>query len=636
MPAVAAFFSLFLSLFNLLMKPILIVSFVASVLLSHPGFADDPGLRIEPEFVGTTKAAAQVIAPGLDVAVAGLPVNALRVDLPPLSSDERAAVFSAKEPPRDGLKALQVGIARQLDTSGEAADAARLQWHVQPDGSALARMEVSSPGASALRAGLSITELPREARFWFYGNGSDAQRLGPLTGESLAKSPLYWSPVVSGDVLTIEILLPPGVLTGAVRFDVAQVSHLFRGIGPDSMKSTGIGASNGCGLDLVCLPPNEAMRAAASAVARIIFSKDGNSYLCSGTLLADRDPTTQVPYFLTANHCVPDAASASTINTFWFFEAVACGWPAAPNMQQQFGGASLLYTDVDIDNTLVRLNDTPPAGVMMAGLDANPVSFATAAIGIHHPKGDLKKVSKGAILGYGDFNGQGSYVEVEWNSGVTEGGSSGSGIFTFNNGAYYLRGALKGGSSYCDNPVGHDLYSRLDLAWPVLKPFLGLEAGNPVTVIEFFHSGFNHFFMSSSADEIAALDSGKTAGWVRTGQSFQAYSAAGKGVSEVCRFFSASFSPKSSHFYTLDSAECAFVKQNPRWLYEGAAFYSEIPDAAGACAAGAAPLYRLYNNGMGGAPNHRYTTSLSIRSQMVSAGWLAEGAGLAGAVACVR
>ena len=46
-----------------------------------------------------------------------------------------------------------------------------------------------------------------------------------------------------------------------------------------------------------------------------------------------------------------------------------------------------------------------------------------------------------------------------------------------------------------------------------------------------------------------------------------------------------------------------------------------VPDSAGNCAAGMQPVFRLYNNGQGGAPNHRYTTSLAVRSQMLAKGW---------------
>ena len=52
-----------------------------------------------------------------------------------------------------------------------------------------------------------------------------------------------------------------------------------------------------------------------------------------------------------------------------------------------------------------------------------------------------------------------------------------------------------------------------------------------------------------------------------------------------------------------------------------------VPDDAGHCPAGTLPVYRLYNQGMGAAPNHRYTTSLATRAAMVAQGWVPEGIG---------
>ena len=54
----------------------------------------------------------------------------------------------------------------------------------------------------------------------------------------------------------------------------------------------------------------------------------------------------------------------------------------------------------------------------------------------------------------------------------------------------------------------------------------------------------------------------------------------------------------------------------------------------GTCASANVPLYRLYNNGSGGAPNHRYTTQADVRTQMIGQGWIPEGLGI-GVVACV-
>jgi hypothetical protein len=80
--------------------------------------------------------------------------------------------------------------------------------------------------------------------------------------------------------------------------------------------------------------------------------------------------------------------------------------------------------------------------------------------------------------------------------------------------------------------------------------------------------------------------------------------------------------------------ECATVMQNPDWKFEGPVFAAALPDAAGDCPAGTLPLYRLFNNGQGAAPNHRYTTSPGIRSTMIGQGWSPEGSGT-GVVACV-
>src|SRR5207248_4640323 len=89
-------------------------------------------------------------------------------------------------------------------------------------------------------------------------------------------------------------------------------------------------------------------------------------------------------------------------------------------------------------------------------------------------------------------------------------------------------------------------------------------------------------------------------------------------TSPVCRFFSTAFDPRSSHFYSAFSSECATVQTYREWQLERpAAFHMALPGADGACFAGMTPVYRLYNNGQGGAPNHRYTTDIGVRDEMI-------------------
>lgn len=156
------------------------------------------------------------------------------------------------------------------------------------------------------------------------------------------------------------------------------------------------------------------------------------------------------------------------------------------------------------------------------------------------------------------------------------------------------------------------------------------------TAVEYYYAAWDYYFVSAFADEIAVLDGGAFGGvWKRTGQTFPVWTDDSSGALATCRFFSTNFAPKSSHFYTPGAGECAGLKSNPDWQFESISFYLKLPDAAGACPAGTAVLYRLYNQGMGGAPNHRYTTDRGTFLHMQDLGWVFEGNGNTGAFACV-
>jgi hypothetical protein len=153
--------------------------------------------------------------------------------------------------------------------------------------------------------------------------------------------------------------------------------------------------------------------------------------------------------------------------------------------------------------------------------------------------------------------------------------------------------------------------------------------------VEYEDAVAGHYFVTSLAGEIAALDTGAVPGWRRTGESFPVLAPGAPGTAPVCRFWTAAtFAPRSSHFYTPSLGECDHLRGDPAWTYEGIAFAMALPDGNGACTAGTVPLYRFYNDGRSGAPNHRYTTHAAIRAEMLARGWSPEGAG-PGVVGCV-
>ena len=166
------------------------------------------------------------------------------------------------------------------------------------------------------------------------------------------------------------------------------------------------------------------------------------------------------------------------------------------------------------------------------------------------------------------------------------------------------------------------------------KDLIGDLAFRPVALfvkaIEYYHQAFDHYFITASADEISKLDAGVFVGWQRTNEAFNVYPSAGAGLVPVCRFFTTAFGAKSSHFYAPRGLGCEGTLMNPDWQFEGDVdvFHTRLPDANGVCPTGTSAVFRLYNDGHGGAPNHRFTTSQAIRAQMIAAGYIAEGSGI--------
>jgi hypothetical protein len=218
----------------------------------------------------------------------------------------------------------------------------------------------------------------------------------------------------------------------------------------------------------------------------------GGSSVCTGTLLNPADGSS-TPYFYSAAHCISTQAAASTLTTHWFYERTGCGNEIlSPNYVQVPGGATLLYASTPADALFLRLNASPPAGALFAAWDSAALTQGTALTAIHHPAGDVKKVSLGTMGGFGPSAlASGDFIIVNWNStatGVTEGGSSGSGIFTALGNPvsqYVFRGGLLGGPSSCTAASDrlYDHYSRFDQVYPFIARYLSAAVATNYTAL---------------------------------------------------------------------------------------------------------------------------------------------------------
>lgn len=543
--------------------------------------------------------------------------------------------LQAQDHAPDAHGALQIGQARlSLATQSSGATGAHMQWSPTESGGWVTAMTFRSGGAYALRLGVLVDQLPGSAMLRVYHpNRPDDQfaiagqrilqllQLNHDAGDTTDDGRTWWTPESMDDQLTLEIELPPGTNPNQLRISIPQVMHVYADLlvleQADSTHQAQIGEADTCHADATCYSEYAAQ---LNAVARMTFVKNGGSYLCTGTLLNDTS-SSRTPYFLTANHCLNTQTIASSLQTRWFYKSSSCNAATLSSSNRTlYNGAQLLYATASQDATLLRLNEAPPAGVTFSGWDANTMLLNEAAIGIHHPKGDMAKISLGQSNAYYDCQTSstssmsctsrnydyGNYYSIKWSTGTTEGGSSGSGLFKNKR----LTGVLYGGSDSCSNRNGTAVYGRFDKLYPAIRQWLAGEPARPAVarqpVFRFFnHATGAHFYTNSVAERDSIIATLPT--YQYEGTAFYAATQAGAGLDGVSRFFN---TQSASHFYTINAAERDSIRGNlPHYRYEGLTWYANTSSAAGN-----RPIYRFYNESIG---THFFTATEAERDTII-------------------
>jgi lysyl endopeptidase len=463
-------------------------------------FLAQPADAALPVVQGEPVAAPKTTAPAPRLRLSPAKAAPARVELPDVAAAalERvrdANLASWRSKGRVQSRRVVIGVVRETDGEAGAPPASELAW-IAVDGGFAAQVSVTSPQAEGMRLAVNVKGVPEDVEMVFFGSADPARLEGPMrVGDIRDRGAPWWTPVTEGERQTIEFFIPAGHEPRRMPLRVVRASHLLTTPSSNFTKRMqDIGKAGSCNVDVACSPlgADGAFRDAAASVAQMVFTDGPYTALCSGTLLNDADPSSQVPYFFSANHCFDNElppyktaaqmqAVASTLTTLWGFEAGVCGSATPrPTWTRRSGGATYLYSNPTSDALLLRLEDTPPGDAFFSGWDPNPVSGGASAITIHHPQGDLKKVTQGTVQGYsspGVGGGSQSFIETRWSRGTTEGGSSGAGLWTASGSQWLFRGGLWGGSALCSNPEGTDLYSRFDLVYPAVSRYIGASGG---------------------------------------------------------------------------------------------------------------------------------------------------------------
>ena len=456
------------------------ITLLACTTLAGPTRADN---RMDPELVPQIGSAQQFSPESARIAPR-LPRNAvLAIEL----SDTAEILKKKAQGPRLGVP-KEIGLGRPLPKEYQGGLDHLLTWTRLDDGGYFAVVEISSPGAHGIRAGMrAAANGGVEFRFFDAENtqtGLPAYVPKPASATALEPVAVYWSPTVRSEVLVIEVYAKDWDAVSSLQLEIDRISHIFAdpsfGSGipamtPQSGANSCVGEPAACGRVSSC---------AQQATVYMYFVKpDGNSYSCTGTLINDDRELSEKnnnAHLYTAHHCIDSQSAAQTLELHFHHADTSCTDTTSDiRYRINYGGADLLETLPENDQSFLRLRSSLNANdLCFAGWDANPLTLRIDVVGVHHPGGRHKEWLAGRTRGYGTTPDGVELMVVDLTEGRTEAGSSGSGLFSDEGGGDPQRLLGTHHGSDPDNCTQVH-YGALSEFYPQIRPYLRNEVPPP-------------------------------------------------------------------------------------------------------------------------------------------------------------
>jgi lysyl endopeptidase len=364
------------------------------------------------------------------------------------------------------------------------------------DGGYVWAASIRSEQAGAIRVRIESFRLPPNAELFFYNGWGEVY--GPFTGtgpDSLGEDGLgdFWTPSVLGSQGVLQLRVTGRMSRKdleSISFRVTELGHIGRGVfgapgDADGDVAAFCPTNASCVVNAACVN-QPIVDPVELAVAKMLWISGAFIYTCSGGLVNDTVPSTQIPYFLTANHCL--SKNNSSLEAFFQYRA-NCGstanctgtWNAPPpgSFAGKTVGATVKATNRKGDFTLLQLNQNPPAGSVFLGWTNAPVanSNGVALYRISHPSGAPQSYSDQTVSTSAPTCQswpRGERIYSRGVNGATEGGSSGSPVV---NSSSQIVGQLSGAcgtnvNNVCDNVNNATVDGAFAYYYNSVRPYL--------------------------------------------------------------------------------------------------------------------------------------------------------------------
>jgi hypothetical protein len=320
---------------------------------------------------------------------------------------------------------------------------------------------IKSENAFSLGLLFKNYRLPPRAKLFVYSSDRKHIRGAFTYLNNKPNSFLAISPI-KGDELILEYQEPQDAeFEGELQ--ILSVSHDYKNVFEYlGNKSSLFGKSGECNVNINC-EKDELWQKLKYSVCKIVY----NGSLCSGALINNTNVDGKA-YLLTANHCIDNEFDANSAIFYFNYESPTC--ENQDGIEDQSISSSSLVSSPPfktLDFTLLELSidPLPEYKPYFAGW-TREIENPTLVTSIHHPLGDVKKISQsldGALISnYGDGYNEFTHWWIDtWDVGTTEDGSSGSPLF---NKEGLIIGDLSGGDASCDFNF-NDYYQQFSSSW---------------------------------------------------------------------------------------------------------------------------------------------------------------------------